>query len=327
MLGVGHLAPGGVWEGNLYLRGGGDPTFGSSRVHPRPLRRRRRERLARSSPSSCAARHPPRHRLRSRATSPTFDSLRGEPSSGYAPDPFLEGTLSALAFNRGESGRERGPHAPAAYAARQLRAALRAADGVEHPAAHAEAERPPPAGARSARGRALADGRPAARPDAAAVGQLLRRDARQGPRRALRRRRHHRRAGRARGARRRSPRCSACTRRSSTARGSPGRPDLALAGRRRCSIELAAHARWARSCATTWRSPGAPARSRSACATPAPQGAARARRARSRASRTSPATARPPTAHSSRSRSSPTASPSKRRTRFQDHMAITLADY
>ena len=30
VLGSGHLAPGGIWEGNLYLRGGGDPTFGSS---------------------------------------------------------------------------------------------------------------------------------------------------------------------------------------------------------------------------------------------------------------------------------------------------------
>ena len=29
VLGTGRLAPGGVWEGNLYLRGGGDPTFGS----------------------------------------------------------------------------------------------------------------------------------------------------------------------------------------------------------------------------------------------------------------------------------------------------------
>ena len=28
--GSGHMAPGGVWEGNLYLYGGGDPTFGSS---------------------------------------------------------------------------------------------------------------------------------------------------------------------------------------------------------------------------------------------------------------------------------------------------------
>jgi D-alanyl-D-alanine carboxypeptidase/D-alanyl-D-alanine-endopeptidase (penicillin-binding protein 4) len=61
-----------------------------------------------------------------------FDSLRGEPSSNYGPDPFLEGTLSGLAFNRGESGSDRNPptpHAPAAYAARELWAALKD-DGV-----------------------------------------------------------------------------------------------------------------------------------------------------------------------------------------------------
>ena len=46
-----------------------------------------------------------------------FDSLRGEPSSDFGSDPFLEGTLSGLAFNRGAVGSERGPHAPAAYAA------------------------------------------------------------------------------------------------------------------------------------------------------------------------------------------------------------------
>lgn len=28
VLGMGHLGPGGIWHGNLYLRGGGDPTFG-----------------------------------------------------------------------------------------------------------------------------------------------------------------------------------------------------------------------------------------------------------------------------------------------------------
>jgi serine-type D-Ala-D-Ala carboxypeptidase/endopeptidase (penicillin-binding protein 4) len=58
-----------------------------------------------------------------------FDPFRGEPSSHYAPDPFLEGTLSGLAFNRGAIGRERGRHAPAAYAARELWAALKR-DGV-----------------------------------------------------------------------------------------------------------------------------------------------------------------------------------------------------
>ena len=30
MLGAGRIGPRGMWEGNLYLRGGGDPTFGSS---------------------------------------------------------------------------------------------------------------------------------------------------------------------------------------------------------------------------------------------------------------------------------------------------------
>jgi D-alanyl-D-alanine carboxypeptidase/D-alanyl-D-alanine-endopeptidase (penicillin-binding protein 4) len=55
-----------------------------------------------------------------------FDSLRGDPSSGYAPDPELEGNLSALAFNRGETGRQQGAQAPAAYAAYELRGAMRA---------------------------------------------------------------------------------------------------------------------------------------------------------------------------------------------------------
>ena len=45
VFGVGHPAAGGVWAGNLYLRGGGDPTFGTTALHPRPLRRHGRERL------------------------------------------------------------------------------------------------------------------------------------------------------------------------------------------------------------------------------------------------------------------------------------------
>src|SRR5215218_8175768 len=31
VLGTGRLAEGGIWDGNLYLRGGGDPTFGGRR--------------------------------------------------------------------------------------------------------------------------------------------------------------------------------------------------------------------------------------------------------------------------------------------------------
>jgi D-alanyl-D-alanine carboxypeptidase/D-alanyl-D-alanine-endopeptidase (penicillin-binding protein 4) len=129
--GAGHLAQGGVWEGDLYLRGGGDPTFGSSAFI------RSRYGGVGTSVSQLAA------QLKAlgitRVTGKVygdesyFDSLRGEPSSGYAWDPFLEGDLSALAFNRGETGRESNPptpHAPAAFAARQLRAALRGAGVV-----------------------------------------------------------------------------------------------------------------------------------------------------------------------------------------------------
>jgi D-alanyl-D-alanine carboxypeptidase/D-alanyl-D-alanine-endopeptidase (penicillin-binding protein 4) len=124
--GTGHLAPGGVWEGDLYLRGGGDPTFGSGSFiasHYGGVG---------SSVSSLVAQLVQNDGIR-RVTGTVngdetyLDSLRGEPSSAYGFDPFLEGTLSALAYNRGESGHEKGAHAPAAFAARRLRAALRAA--------------------------------------------------------------------------------------------------------------------------------------------------------------------------------------------------------
>jgi D-alanyl-D-alanine carboxypeptidase/D-alanyl-D-alanine-endopeptidase (penicillin-binding protein 4) len=128
VLGAGHLAPGGVWEGSLYLRGGGDPTFGSTsfiRSHYGSVG---------ASVSTLVTQlvgDAGIHRITGsiEGDESYFDSLRGEPSSGYAPDPFLEGTLSGLAFNRGAIGSAGGPHAPAAYAARELWRALKA-DGV-----------------------------------------------------------------------------------------------------------------------------------------------------------------------------------------------------
>jgi serine-type D-Ala-D-Ala carboxypeptidase/endopeptidase (penicillin-binding protein 4) len=126
--GVGHLAPGGVWDGSLYLRGGGDPTFGSSsfiRSHYNGVG------ASVSTLVTQLVRSDGIHRITGSVDGDesAFDSLRGEPSSDYAPDPFLEGTLSALAFNRGASGEETNAHAPAAYAARELWGALKA-DGV-----------------------------------------------------------------------------------------------------------------------------------------------------------------------------------------------------
>jgi D-alanyl-D-alanine carboxypeptidase/D-alanyl-D-alanine-endopeptidase (penicillin-binding protein 4) len=131
VLGAGHLAPSGMWEGNLYLHGGGDPTFGSSAFiasHYGGLG---------TSVSTLVTQLVHIDGIHSvsgtiEGDESYFDALRGEPSSGYAPDPYLEGTLSALAFNRGASGSYRGPHAPAAYAAHELLLALKAAGVTVH---------------------------------------------------------------------------------------------------------------------------------------------------------------------------------------------------
>src|SRR4051812_35612519 len=124
VLGSGQLKPGGVWDGDLYLRGGGDPTFGST-----SFIRRHYGGLG-ASVSTLVSQLVNTDRIHSITGSVYGDegylnALRGEPSSGFAPDFFLEGTLSGLAFDRGASGSERGPHAPAAYAARKLWAMLK----------------------------------------------------------------------------------------------------------------------------------------------------------------------------------------------------------
>jgi serine-type D-Ala-D-Ala carboxypeptidase/endopeptidase (penicillin-binding protein 4) len=122
--GIGRLGGEGVWEGNLYLRGGGDPTFGSSafiHAHYDGI----------GTSVSALVKELVQvdgiHRITGSVLGDEgwFDSLRGEPSSNYGFDPFLEGTLSGLAFNRGTSGSEHGSHAPAAYAARELWAGLK----------------------------------------------------------------------------------------------------------------------------------------------------------------------------------------------------------
>jgi len=141
VFGVGHLAPGGVWEGSLYLRGGGDPTFGSTAFidsHYGGVG------ASVSTLVSQLVHSQGIHTITGSVYGDEsyFDSLRGEPSSNYEPDPFLEGTLSALAFNRGEERKEKGPHAPAAYAAHELWATLKK-DGVHVDGSHAAAATPP----------------------------------------------------------------------------------------------------------------------------------------------------------------------------------------
>jgi D-alanyl-D-alanine carboxypeptidase/D-alanyl-D-alanine-endopeptidase (penicillin-binding protein 4) len=128
VLGTGQLSLSGVWEGDLYLHGGGDPTFGDSsfiRSHYGGVG------ASISTLVSQLVQVDGIHAVRGSiyGDESDFDSRRGEPSSNFAQDPFLEGTLSGLAFDRGASGAEKVAHAPAAYAARKLWAMLKN-DGV-----------------------------------------------------------------------------------------------------------------------------------------------------------------------------------------------------
>ena len=97
LIGSGSLQPNGTWEGSIYLRGGGDPTFGSRS-------------FAGSAYGSSASVETLADQLdRAGFTSVTgsvigdessFDSLRGGPSSGYGISVYV-GPLSALGFDRG----------------------------------------------------------------------------------------------------------------------------------------------------------------------------------------------------------------------------------
>lgn len=156
VLGTGRLGPHGRWEGNLYLHGGGDPTFGSPlfvSLHYGGI----------GATVTRLALELKRAGVRSVSGSldgdeSYLDSLRGDPSSGYALDPELEGSLGALAFNRGETGQFRGARAQAEYSAYELRGALRAEGVAVHGGGAASAP---------------ADASAVARVESPTLGQLL----------------------------------------------------------------------------------------------------------------------------------------------------------
>ena len=115
VMGVGSLASGGVWHGDLYLVGGGDPTFGEQTFN--------RTWEFGYGPTAAQLANQIRADGIRRVTGRVigdgalFDGRVGPPSTGFAPDvPDLGGQLSALTFDHGATDGLR----PAAFAARQL---------------------------------------------------------------------------------------------------------------------------------------------------------------------------------------------------------------
>ena len=123
VLGTGHLGAGGVWHGDLYLRGGGDPTFGDGAFN-------RVWELGYGPTAGQLVTQLTAKGIR-RVTGAVigdaslFDARRGGPATGFAPDiPDFGGQLSALTFDHGSSAPGL---SPGAFAARQLALTLRAA--------------------------------------------------------------------------------------------------------------------------------------------------------------------------------------------------------
>jgi D-alanyl-D-alanine carboxypeptidase/D-alanyl-D-alanine-endopeptidase (penicillin-binding protein 4) len=122
VMSTGSVDAAGLHRGNLYLKGSGDPTFGTTA-------------FIRSAYGAGATISDLANRLVS-STGLTrlegdvigdetyFDSFRGTPYDGYRRSPFLGGQLSGLAFNRGLTVTGNFQASPALYAAAQLRAEL-----------------------------------------------------------------------------------------------------------------------------------------------------------------------------------------------------------
>jgi D-alanyl-D-alanine carboxypeptidase/D-alanyl-D-alanine-endopeptidase (penicillin-binding protein 4) len=98
--GTGRLAADGTWRGTLYLRGGGDPTFGARSFNDLMYGTGVGATVQRLAANLKA------HGVRRVAGTilgdeSYFDTLRGGPDTGYRADLETEGELSALAYNDG----------------------------------------------------------------------------------------------------------------------------------------------------------------------------------------------------------------------------------
>jgi serine-type D-Ala-D-Ala carboxypeptidase/endopeptidase (penicillin-binding protein 4) len=117
VLGTGELDTEGVFRGSVYLRGGGDPTFGSRRFSTRYYGGG-----ATVQDLAALLEDTGIERITGRVygDESAFDALRGGPDSGYGVSPWV-GPLSGLSYNRGlatEGGRGYQANPPAFAAAR-----------------------------------------------------------------------------------------------------------------------------------------------------------------------------------------------------------------
>jgi D-alanyl-D-alanine carboxypeptidase/D-alanyl-D-alanine-endopeptidase (penicillin-binding protein 4) len=137
LLGRGFLGPGGVWHGDLYLHGGGDPTFGDGAFNAAWTRGYG------PTPNQLIAQLAIKRVTGRVIGDPSlFDLLPGAPNSRFQPDiSDLGGQLSALTYDHGATT---GSVSPAGFAANQLVAAMHGAH-IAARAARTTAPAPPDA--------------------------------------------------------------------------------------------------------------------------------------------------------------------------------------
>jgi serine-type D-Ala-D-Ala carboxypeptidase/endopeptidase (penicillin-binding protein 4) len=116
VVGQGHLGPGGVWHGNLYLIGGGDPTLGDGGFN--------RAWEQGYGPTANDLVQQLVHAGIKRVTgwvigdAALFDGLRGGPATAYGPDvPDFGGQLAGLTYDHGSTFKKLNP---GAFAAKEL---------------------------------------------------------------------------------------------------------------------------------------------------------------------------------------------------------------
>jgi D-alanyl-D-alanine carboxypeptidase/D-alanyl-D-alanine-endopeptidase (penicillin-binding protein 4) len=129
--GVGTLSPDGTWTGTLYLRGGGDPTFGDAAFNHDLYGAGANIQLLVARLKSAGVKSIDGSII---GDGSYFDSLGGGPDTGYKASLETEGELDGLAYDAGFTSRAEvalQPH-PVLTAATALAAAMRAA-GISVP--------------------------------------------------------------------------------------------------------------------------------------------------------------------------------------------------